>query len=55
MAADRYLYISSTGRTGTIFLVRYLTELGLDTTLARNPNAPVDENACAGLEEAPHL
>ena len=32
---ERHLIIAGTGRAGTSFLVRYLTELGLDTTLAR--------------------
>ncbi len=53
--ADRHLYIAGTGRAGTTFLVRYLTELGLDTTLSRNPAAEEDDNANAGLEEPPHI
>jgi len=45
------LIIAGTGRAGTSFLVRYLTELGLDTTLARNGDrASWDEDANAGLE-----
>ncbi|MGE4372189.1 MAG: hypothetical protein AB7E29_04675 [Xanthobacter sp.] len=35
--------------------MRYLTALGLDTTLSRNPDTPIDENANAGLEEPLHL
>ena len=31
-----HLAIAGTGRAGTSFLVRYLTELGLDTHLARH-------------------
>jgi len=43
--------IAGTGRAGTSFLVRYLTELGLDTTLARNGDrAGWDAEANAGLE-----
>jgi hypothetical protein len=42
---------ADTGRAGTSFLVRYLTELGLDTTLARNGDrAGWDSEANAGLE-----
>ena len=48
---ERHLVIAGTGRAGTSFLVRYLTELGLDTTLARNGNrAEWDAEANAGLE-----
>ncbi len=54
-ALGRHLHIAGTGRAGTTFLVRYLTALGLDTTLSRNPDTPIDENANAGLEEAIHL
>jgi hypothetical protein len=43
--------IAGTGRAGTSFLVRYLAELGLDTTLARNGDrAGWDTEANAGLE-----
>ena len=46
-----HLIIAGTGRAGTSFLVRYLTELGLDTTLARNGDrASWDADANAGLE-----
>ena len=48
---ERHLIIAGTGRAGTSFLVRYLTELGLDTTLARNgERAGWDSEANAGLE-----
>jgi hypothetical protein len=48
---ENHLVIAGTGRAGTSFLVRYLTELGLDTTLARNGNrAEWDAEANAGLE-----
>src|SRR5271170_1882476 len=48
---ERHLVIAGTGRAGTSFLVRYLTELGLDTTLARNGDrAGWDAEANAGLE-----
>jgi hypothetical protein len=48
---ENHLVIAGTGRAGTSFLVRYLTELGLDTTLARNRNrAEWDAEANAGLE-----
>jgi hypothetical protein len=47
----RHLVIAGTGRAGTSFLVRYLTELGLDTTLGRNgERAGWDLEANAGLE-----
>ncbi|MFG1295219.1 hypothetical protein [Xanthobacter variabilis] len=54
-ALGRHLHIAGTGRAGTTFLVHYLTALGLDTTLTRNPDSPVDENANAGLEVPLHL
>ncbi len=48
---EKHLIIAGTGRAGTTFLVRYLTELGLDTTLARNgERAEWDSDANAGLE-----
>jgi hypothetical protein len=48
---EKHLIIAGTGRAGTSFLVRYLTELGLDTTLARNgERAGWDAEANAGLE-----
>jgi ElaB/YqjD/DUF883 family membrane-anchored ribosome-binding protein len=51
-----HLLIGGTGRAGTSFLVRYLTALGLDTTLARQGEAAFwDEAAHAGLEEPPAL
>lgn len=47
-----HLVIAGTGRAGTSFLVRYLTELGLDTTLSRHGEAGGwDQAANAGLEE----
>jgi hypothetical protein len=50
----RHLLIAGTGRAGTSFLVRYLTELGLDTNLKRSgEDSGWDENANAGLEDAP--
>lgn len=50
-----HLHIAGPGRAGTTLLVRYLTAIGLDTTLSRNPDAHVDEDAQAGLEEALHM
>jgi hypothetical protein len=48
---QKHLIIAGTGRTGTSFLVRYLTQLGLDTTLARKgEGAGWDIEANAGLE-----
>jgi hypothetical protein len=52
---ERHLFIGGPGRAGTSFLVRYLTELGLDTELARNGAAGWDEDANAGLETLPPL
>ena len=50
-APENHLIIAGTGRAGTSFLVRYLTELGLDTTLARQGDrAGWDVEANAGLE-----
>ena len=50
-APDNHLIIAGTGRAGTSFLVRYLTELGLDTTLSRHGDrADWDVEANAGLE-----
>ena len=47
----RHLIIAGTGRAGTSFLVRYLTELGLDTILTREGEAAWwDVEANAGLE-----
>ena len=49
--SEKHLVIAGTGRAGTSFLVRYLTELGLDTTLARDGDrAAWDAEANAGLE-----
>lgn len=51
-----HLFIAGTGRAGTSFLVRFLTELGFDTHLSRRSDAAAwDENANAGLEDAPFL
>jgi hypothetical protein len=48
----RHLLIAGTGRAGTSFLVKYLTEFGLDTHLSRKcGRAHWDENANAGLED----
>ena len=50
----RHLLIAGTGRTGTSFLVRYLTRLGLDTHLSRlGPDAFWNDAANAGLEDMP--
>jgi hypothetical protein len=50
----RHLIIAGTGRSGTTFLVRYLTAVGLDTHLSRRQgNASFDEPAQAGLEDSP--
>src|SRR5580700_9301679 len=49
-----HVLIAGTGRAGTSFLVRYLTELGLDTELSRHgETAAWDEAANAGLETVP--
>lgn len=52
-SGDRgHIFIAGTGRSGTSFLVRYLTELGLETNLSRNgEQAFWDEAANAGLED----
>jgi hypothetical protein len=48
--------IAGTGRAGTSFLVRYLTQLGLDTHLARDSKGSSwDHNANAGLEDLPFV
>jgi hypothetical protein len=53
--ATRHLLIAGTGRAGTSLLVRYLTEMGMDTTLSRHEKAAVwSDDADAGLEESPH-
>lgn len=55
-APKHHVLISGTGRAGTSFLVKFLTELGLDTTLARQgTSAHWDEHAEAGLEQAPFI
>jgi hypothetical protein len=48
-----HLFIAGTGRTGTSFLVRYLSELGLDTHISRHGCAQWDANANEGFEDAP--
>ena len=49
-----HLLIAGTGRAGTSFLVKYLTELGLDTHLTRNGASSFwDPRAQAGLEDIP--
>jgi SAM-dependent methyltransferase len=49
-----HLLIGGTGRTGTSFLVRWLTELGMDTHLSRYGEEDAwDGNANAGLETVP--
>lgn len=46
--------IAGTGRAGTTFLVQYLAACGLDTHLARHPDASTyNEDANAGLEDLP--
>jgi hypothetical protein len=47
------VFIAGTGRAGTSFLIRYLTELGLDTHIARHGCAQFDSNANAGFEDLP--
>jgi hypothetical protein len=47
-----HIFIAGTGRSGTSFLVRYLTELGLDTHISRRgKDAHWDEAANAGFED----
>ena len=48
-----HLLIAGTGRAGTSFLVRFLTELGLETHVSRFGENPWDEAAQAGLEDLP--
>lgn len=50
-----HLLIAGTGRSGTSFLVRYLSALGLDTYFSRHGDAFWDDNANAGLENLPLL
>jgi hypothetical protein len=52
---NNHIVIAGTGRTGTTFLVQYLTELGLDTHVAGQGLNPLDANANAGLEDMPLL
>jgi hypothetical protein len=46
----KHLVIAGTGRAGTSFLVRFLTELGLDTHISHFGDGSWDEAAQAGLE-----
>ena len=48
-----HLLIAGTGRAGTSFLVRFLTELGLDTHISRYGEKSWDDAAEAGLEDVP--
>jgi len=50
-APTHHLFIAGTGRSGTSFLVRYLTELGLETHLAAHPKPDWNDEAKAGLED----
>ncbi len=51
MPSPRKIIITGTGRAGTTFLVRLLTELGLNTGFdAKNWQESYDEHCCAGLE-----
>jgi len=53
-AQSRHLFIGGPGRSGTSFLVRYLTGCGLDTRLSRSGAAAFwNEDAHAGLEDDP--
>jgi hypothetical protein len=50
----KHLLIAGTGRTGTSFLVRYLTQLGLETQLSQAGEAATwYEGANAGFEDLP--
>jgi hypothetical protein len=49
ISVRKHLVIAGTGRSGTSFLVRYLSALGLDTHLSRSE--AWNENAQAGLED----
>lgn len=51
---SKHLLIAGTGRSGTSFMVRYLTKLGLETNLSRYGEAAIwHESANAGLEDMP--
>jgi hypothetical protein len=52
-APQRHLLIAGTGRAGTSFLVRLLTELELDTHVSRFGDGAWDDAAQAGLEFGP--
>jgi hypothetical protein len=49
----RHLLIAGTGRAGTSFLVRFLTELGLETHISRFGENPWDPASQAGFEDLP--
>jgi hypothetical protein len=49
----KHLLIAGTGRAGTSFLVRFLTDLGLDTHISRFGDGAWDQAAQAGLENTP--
>jgi hypothetical protein len=54
VAPKHHLVIAGTGRAGTSFLVRYLTECGLETEISRNGDATNwNESAHAGFETFP--
>jgi hypothetical protein len=48
----QHLLIAGTGRAGTSFLVRFLTDLGLDTHVSRCGDGGWDQAARAGLENS---
>jgi len=50
-SSRKHLLIAGTGRAGTSFMVRLLTDLGLDTHLSRFGDGGWDEMAQAGLEK----
>ena len=51
---SRHLLIAGTGRAGTSFLVRYLAQIGMETSLSRADLVPVwDDQANAGFETVP--
>jgi hypothetical protein len=50
---SHHLIIAGTGRSGTTFLVRYLTEFGMDTHLTRHGAAQFDAQSQAGFEDMP--
>ena len=52
---NSHIIVAGTGRTGTTFLVQYLTELGLDTHISRHGPGQFDATAQAGFEDMPLL